>query len=141
MSTPGNDPAPAPTTATAGSGGGNGARPVAGALFDGHPPPVPPTPPAPPIAAAGDDWLSSFIGLVVVADLDDQYIVVGTLTAVAPDHLAFANADLHDHRESNSTKDVYVIESRKIGVRVNRHKLWIPRHRLVALSPLADVVM
>ncbi len=91
--------------------------------------------------SAGDDWLTAFIGHLVVADLDDHFLVIGTLTHVAPDHLAFANADLHDHREANSTREVYVIESRKIGVRVNRHHVWIPRNRLVAVSRLDDVVM
>ena len=91
--------------------------------------------------SGNSDWLTAFIGQVVVCDLDDHFLVIGTLVYAGPDHFALANADLHDHREANSTREVYVIESRKIGVRVNRHKVWVPRSRVVAVSLLDDVVM
>ena len=48
-------------------------------------------------------------------------------------------ADLHDHREANSTKEVYALESRQIGVRVNRQRVAIPRQQLVAISLLDDL--
>ncbi len=82
------------------------------------------------------DWLEPYVGQVVVADLDEFFLVIGTLVSVGPDHLTFTDADLHDHREANSTKEVYVVESLKIGVRANRTQVAIPRHRLVAISLL-----
>ena len=84
-------------------------------------------------------WLEPYIGKVVVADLDELYLVIGTLTAVGTDHLDFADADLHDHREANSTKEVYALESRTIGVRVNRVKVAVPLRRLVAISLLEEL--
>ncbi|MBA3709662.1 MAG: hypothetical protein H0W83_12680 [Planctomycetes bacterium] len=86
------------------------------------------------------DWLKPYIGCVVVCDLDEFYLVIGTLTDVSDLHLAFVDADLHDHREANSTKEVYVMETRKIGVRVNRARLAIPLHRLVGISRMDEVV-
>ena len=84
-------------------------------------------------------WLEPFLGTVVIADLDDLYLVIGTLAEAGPDHLLFLDADLHDHREANSTKEVYALESRQIGVRVNRTRVAIPRARLVAISRLEDL--
>jgi hypothetical protein len=85
------------------------------------------------------DWLRPYVGHVVVCDLDEYYLVIGTLAEVGTDHVVFTEADLHDHREANSTKEVYIIESRKIGVRVNRKRLTVPLRRLVAISRLDEV--
>jgi small nuclear ribonucleoprotein (snRNP)-like protein len=85
------------------------------------------------------DFITSFLGQTVIVDLDDHYLVIGTLVEADPAHLAFTDADLHDHREANSTKEVYALESLRIGVRVNRARVTVPRHRLVAISLLADI--
>ncbi len=85
------------------------------------------------------DWLRPYVGKVVIADLDELYMVIGTLIEIGADHLLFADADLHDHREANSTKEVYALESRKIGVRVNRTRVAVPLRRLVAISLLEDL--
>ncbi len=85
------------------------------------------------------DWLNPYLGKAVIADLDDFYLVIGVLAGIGPDHLLFTDADLHDHREANSTKEVYALESRAIGVRVNRQRVAVPRHRLVAISALEDL--
>ncbi len=87
----------------------------------------------------GSAWLEPFIGSIVVCDLDEFYVVIGTLSAASEHHVEFTAADLHDHREANSTKEVYVLETRKIGVRVNRAHVAVPLARLVAISRIADV--
>lgn len=91
------------------------------------------------MSSPADDWLAAFVGRVVVCDLAEPYLVIGRLAACGPDHLAFEDADLHDHRESNSTKEVYAIESLKLGVRANRRRVAVPRRQLVAISLLDDV--
>ncbi len=91
------------------------------------------------MTANPDAWLATFIDQMVVADLGEMFVVIGRLVEVGPDHLTFVDADLHDHREANSTKDVYVLESRRYGIRVNRQRVAIPRRQIVALSKLEDV--
>ncbi len=85
------------------------------------------------------DWLQAFIGQTVVIDLAEQHLAIGTLSEVSRDHIALTDADLHDRREANSTKDVYLIETRHIGVRVNRKRVVVPRHIVLAVSRLEDV--
>lgn len=87
------------------------------------------------------DWLEEFRGQTVVCDLADLYLLIGVLDQVGPQHLSFVNADLHDHREANSTKDVYLIETRRFGIRVNRAKVSIPRSTLLAISRLDDLTI
>lgn len=87
------------------------------------------------------DWLQAYIGSTVVCDLADGFLVIGTLAAVGPQHVGFTDADLHDHKSANSPRDVYVIESRKFGVRVNRARVDVPRQLVIAVSKLEDVIL
>jgi hypothetical protein len=86
-------------------------------------------------------WLAPFIGQRVVVDLDAHYLVIGTLIAASADHLAFAEADVHDHHEANSTKEVYTMESATIGVRANRRSVAVPLARVMAISRLEDAAV
>lgn len=88
---------------------------------------------------AADDWIAVYLGHVVVADLDESYLVIGVLTAVDALHLSFSDADLHDHSEANCTKEVYLLETLKLGVRANRKRVDIPRQRMIAISRLEDL--
>jgi hypothetical protein len=91
------------------------------------------------VMAMGADWLQVYVGKIVVCDLDQSYLVLGCLESFSESHVQFTDADLHDHREANSSKDVYIIESRRLGVRINRTRVAVPRHRLLAMSLLEEV--
>jgi hypothetical protein len=91
------------------------------------------------IAERSEDWLRRYVGSDVVIDLTEFYLLIGSLVEVGPDHLTLVDADLHDHREGNSTKDIYLIETRKFGIRINRRRVDIPRRHLIAISKLDDV--
>jgi len=86
-----------------------------------------------------DAFLVGLIGQLLVVDLDESYLVIGTLRTVDDHHLAFTEADLHDHREANCTKDVYLLETRQLGVRFNRKHVVVPRSRVLAISRLEDI--
>jgi hypothetical protein len=86
-----------------------------------------------------DDWLEPYRGQIVICDLVDGYMIFGTLCGFSSEHLEFRDADLHDLREANSTKDVYAIETLDIGVRVNRQRCAISRLKLIAISRLDEV--
>lgn len=91
------------------------------------------------MSSDADAWIRGLVGQVVVVDLDESYLVIGTLAAIDAHHLAFTEADLHDHREANCTKDVYLLETRQLGVRFNRKQLTVPRSRMLAISRLEDI--
>lgn len=85
------------------------------------------------------DFLTPYVGQAVVVDLDGPWIVLGRLESWAQDHLVLVHADLHDLREGTSTRDVYALESKTLGVRVNRARVAIPLRQVVAVSRLDDV--
>jgi small nuclear ribonucleoprotein (snRNP)-like protein len=84
--------------------------------------------------------LQNFVGEKVVIDMKAEYVCLGTLLSVDDHFLELKNADLHDLRDTDSTRENYVIASVKTGIKRNRRKLLLFRSELVAIARLEDVV-
>jgi small nuclear ribonucleoprotein (snRNP)-like protein len=84
--------------------------------------------------------LEEMIGQIVVVDLREQYVVLGTLLRFDEHFLELRNADLHDLRDADSTRELYVAEARFTGVQRNRKRVLVVRAEVVAVSRLDDVV-
>lgn len=82
---------------------------------------------------------AAWIGSEVVLDLKSQYVCIGTL--VGEDHRYFIlkNADVHDLRDSSTTREVYVLDCRRHGLNWNRKRVLVRREEVVSLSLLSDV--
>jgi hypothetical protein len=50
------------------------------------------------------------------------------------------NADLHDLRDTDSTREMYVNESHETGIKRNRKRVLLVRTDIVAIARLEDVV-
>ena len=83
--------------------------------------------------------LEDYLGKQVVIDTDSQLIIAGTLVAVDRHYLTLEDVDVHDTRDSSSTKDNYIMESHKYGLRINRGGAKVRLARVVSLSLLDDV--
>jgi hypothetical protein len=86
-----------------------------------------------------DDW-KPLIGQVVVVDTDSMFVYLGTLDRVEDLFVVLKNVDAHDRRESPSTKDQYILETKKFGVNPNRKEVKVRKHLVVSVSKLSDVV-
>jgi len=84
---------------------------------------------------------ADLIGRNVVVDCRGWFIYAGTLESVGEHWLTLADADLHDHRESNSTRDRYIMEIAKHGVRQNRDRVLVRLDMIVSMSALDDVTI
>jgi small nuclear ribonucleoprotein (snRNP)-like protein len=84
--------------------------------------------------------LQELIGQKVVIDLRSEYVCLGTLTRADEQFLELKNADLHDLRDTDTTRENYVAESRATGIKRNRRRLLLLRGEIVALAALDDVV-
>jgi hypothetical protein len=84
--------------------------------------------------------LEELIGQIVVVDLRGEYVVLGTLARMDERTLELRNADLHDLRDADSTRELYVAEARFTGVQRNRKRVLVARGEVVAVSRLEDVV-
>lgn len=84
--------------------------------------------------------MDELIGEIVVIDLRSPFVCLGKLTKVTPDYLELHDADLHDLRDTDTTRERYVAESATTGVKHNRTSLLLMRAEIVAIAKLADVV-
>jgi hypothetical protein len=84
--------------------------------------------------------LEEMIGHKVVVDLRSEYVCLGTLTRADDHFLELKNADLHDLRDTDTTRELYVIDSRETGIKRNRRRLLLVRTDIVAIALLEDVM-
>jgi len=87
-----------------------------------------------------DAFLDGLIGQNVVIDMRSEYVVLGMLTGYNDFFLELKNADLHDLRDTDTTRENYVAASAMTGVKRNRRKVYVARQEMVAIGGLEDVV-
>jgi len=86
------------------------------------------------------DQLAELVGQTVIIDLSSTYVCLGTLTRFDRGFLEIKDADLHDFRDSTGTREVYVYDSARLGIRRNRSRVLIRRNEVVAITLLKDVL-
>jgi small nuclear ribonucleoprotein (snRNP)-like protein len=83
--------------------------------------------------------LKDYIGATVVLDTDSPHLYVGTLVSIDEEFYELADADVHDTESTSTTRDLYIINVRKYGVKKNRDRVLVRRSRVVSISKLDDV--
>jgi small nuclear ribonucleoprotein (snRNP)-like protein len=84
--------------------------------------------------------LDEFVGEKIVVDLRSSYVCIGTLKHFDNHFLDLRNADLHDLRDTDTTRELYVVDSKRTGVKRNRKRLLLVREEMVGIARLDDVV-
>src|SRR5262249_13843863 len=76
----------------------------------------------------------------VVVDLRSEYVSRGPLLPCGEQFLELKNADLHDLRDTDTTRENYVADSCRTGIKRNRKRVLLCRSDMVAIARLEDVV-
>jgi len=84
--------------------------------------------------------LEELQGQVVVVDLRSHYVCLGTLERVHDLYLELSDADLHDLRDTRTSRENYIASSLNTGIKRNRRHLLLARNDVVAISRIEDVV-
>lgn len=84
--------------------------------------------------------MEEFIGKQVVVDVESPFVYLGRLHAINDKTLVLKAADVHDMRDSTTTREVYVREARVHGIQPNRKTVYIRLEKVVSLSPVDDVI-
>ena len=85
------------------------------------------------------EQLRPLIGHTVVLDVAAPFVYLGTLVSVDTSFLTLADADVHDLRDSESTRELYLLSSVRDGVRRNRKQVVVRWDTVLSISKLDDV--
>jgi small nuclear ribonucleoprotein (snRNP)-like protein len=84
--------------------------------------------------------LEDYMNHKVVIDLRSSYVALGTLLRFDEHFIELKNADLHDLRDTETTRENYIAESIATGIKRNRKRVLVFRSEMVAISKFEDVV-
>ncbi len=85
--------------------------------------------------------LAALIGHVVVVDLKSTFVCLGTLVSCDQQFLELRDVDLHDFRDSAATREVYVYDSARLGIRRNRQRVLVRQDEVLSISRFADIAI
>ncbi len=77
----------------------------------------------------------------VVVDVESMFVYLGQLTEVNDKTLTLVKADVHDLRDSNTTRERYILDSKLNGIHANRELVYIQRCGVTSISALDDVLV
>jgi hypothetical protein len=84
--------------------------------------------------------LDDLVGREVVLDTAGPWVYLGTLKSCDEHGFWLERADVHNVQEGHATREQYVVESSRDGIRVNRERVFVMRSAVVSVSGLADMV-
>ncbi|MFO1000768.1 MAG: hypothetical protein U0936_10535 [Planctomycetaceae bacterium] len=84
--------------------------------------------------------MEEFIGKNVVVDVESPYVYVGRLHELREKTLILRSADVHDLRDSTTTREVYVRDARVHGIQPNRKTVYVRLEKVVSISVLDEVI-
>ena len=85
--------------------------------------------------------LEEFVGEKVVVDFRSEFVCLGTFKGFDAQFLELTRADLHDLRDTDTTREVYVVDSVRTGIKKNRKRVLVNRADVVAIALLSDVAI
>jgi len=83
--------------------------------------------------------IKAMVGCAVVVDTDSHLMYLGKLVETASDSITLADVDVHSNHDTHSSREMYLMDARKYGVRHNRTGTVILLSRIVSVSKLDDV--
>lgn len=85
--------------------------------------------------------IAPFVGQDVVLDTRGELLYIGRLAKAGDWFLELADADVHDLAASRTTKELYIMDAAKHGVKKNRKLVHVRKIEVVSMSRLSDVII
>ena len=86
------------------------------------------------------DSFLHFLNREVVVDVEAMYVYIGEVENVSDKTVTLINADVHDLRDSETTRERYVLDTKLHGVRANRQRVLVSRTQVLSMSLLEDIL-
>ena len=84
--------------------------------------------------------LAPLLGEQVIIDVKGSYIYLGTLAKVGREVIVLRDADVHYCGDSQTTTELYAMEAKKNGLRVNRKSVYVVRSEVLSLARVEDII-
>lgn len=84
--------------------------------------------------------MDELVGKNVVVDVESPFVYVGRLHEVRDKTLILKSADVHDLRDSTTTREVYVRDARVHGIQPNRKSVQLRLDKVISIALLDDVI-
>ncbi|MBN1810181.1 MAG: hypothetical protein JW909_14040 [Planctomycetes bacterium] len=85
------------------------------------------------------ETVRNLLGENVVVDTDTHLIYLGILKEVGDDYLLLGEVDVHSQYDSHSSREIYLMDAGKYGIRQNRKGTVVLLSRVVGVSRLDDI--
>ena len=82
-----------------------------------------------------------FLDQIVVVDTSSPFVYLGRLVRVEDHLVVLADVDVHDRHEGPSTKEQYVMDAKRFGIKANRKEASVRKAVVVSVSRLDDVIV
>lgn len=84
--------------------------------------------------------IEELVGQKVVLDLRGPFVCLGRLVAFDDHFLDIRDGDLHDLRDTQTTRENYVVSSKRTGIKYNRKRVLVARADVIALALFKDII-
>jgi hypothetical protein len=84
--------------------------------------------------------IEEFLGQKVVLDLGSPFVCFGRLIAFDEHFFDIRDGDLHDLRDTQTTRENYVVSCRRTGIKHNRKRVLVARRDVIAVALFKDVI-
>lgn len=83
--------------------------------------------------------LKKYLKQKVVLDTSTSWVYIGTLEDVNDRCAELSEVDVHDNKDTPSSKEIYIWQSATSGIKANRNHTYINLDYIVSFSLLDDV--
>jgi hypothetical protein len=84
--------------------------------------------------------VDEMVGKNVVVDVECLFVYLGKLHEIRDKTLILKNVDVHDLRDSTTTREIYVRDARVHGIQPNRRQVHVRLDKVVSVAVLDDVI-
>ena len=84
--------------------------------------------------------MQELVGKSVVLDTMGTIVYLGVLERVTQNGFWLVDADVHDCRDGHARREVYIMETARDGISVNRRRVFVLRETVCSVSNLEHVV-
>ena len=80
-----------------------------------------------------------YIKKKIVVDTNSSWIYIGTLRNIGENSIELTDVDVHDSKDTATTKEIYLVHSKETGIKSNRESVFINLDYVVSFSPFDKV--